>query len=58
MDLHPLSLAHRRFIRTVMVTVKAITAATVITMVIIGPPFRPKVDSTARANGPWCVRTL
>lgn len=52
MDLHPLSLAHRRFIRTVMVTVKAITAATVITMVIIGSPFRPKVDSTARANGP------
>jgi hypothetical protein len=41
-----------------MVTVNAITAATVITMVIIGPPFRPKVDSTARCNGSWCVRTL
>ena len=33
---------HRRLNRTVMVTVKTITAATVITIVIIGPPFRPR----------------
>jgi hypothetical protein len=31
-----------------MVIVKAITVITVITMVIIGPPFRPKWISTAR----------
>jgi hypothetical protein len=38
----------RRFKRTVMVIVNAITVTTVITMVIIGPPFRPKLDSTTR----------
>ena len=39
---HSLFLCYRRFSRTVMVTVKAITETTVITMVIIVPPFRPK----------------
>jgi len=34
-----------------MVTVNAIIAATVITMVIIGPPFRPKSDPTTPAKG-------
>ena len=39
-------------------TVNAITVTTVITIVIVAvPPFRPKVDSAARINGSWCVRT-
>jgi hypothetical protein len=45
---HPLSFTYRRLNRTVMVNVKAITETTVITMVIIGPPFRPNQISTAR----------
>ena len=39
--------------RTVIVTVMAITVATVIMIEIIVTPFRPERISTTRANGSW-----